>query len=211
MKLVLAALAATLTCAAAASAAFGAAPPGVGATAGPGSPPVEVPVPAEVIAAHPDGRVLHPVRVEAVDPATARATMIRDGVLAPDAQPIARRLAVASRSLASGCWRAYYEYTDNSWLLGKAETHIHPLWCGNGYWLTAIDNSWRWQTCTNLIACLGTAGPFLGAGCTTCDQAWYTFKGYFSGLAYVAFHFIENIAYAVYGNGQSWSYGWEEH
>jgi hypothetical protein len=206
VKVVLAALAAALTCAVAAATAVAAGPP-----AGAGSPPVDVPVPAEVIAAHPNGQVLHPTRVESVDPATARAIMIRDGVLAADGAPITRRLAGASRSLASGCWRAYFQYTDNSWFWGRAELHVNPLWCGNGYTLTSVDNSWHYQVCTNVISCLGQSGPNLGAGCPWCDQAWYTLTGYYSGLAYIAFHFTENIAFALYGNGQNWAYGWEQH
>src|SRR5438128_7226143 len=159
MKLALAALAATLTCAAAASAAL-AAPPSIG------SAPVEVPVPAAIVAAHPDGHVLHAVRGEAVDVATAQAIMARDGVAAGDVSSSARRLALSHRSLASGCWRQYFEFTDNSYLFGRAETHVNPLWCGNGSTLTSIDNGWRWQSCTNLVSCLGLAGPFLGSGCT---------------------------------------------
>src|SRR5207253_8900853 len=100
---------ATLTCAAAASAAFGA-PPSIGST------PVEVPVPAAIVAAHPGGHVLHAVRSEAVDPGTAQPIMARDGTdAAGDVSSSARRLAGSRRSLASGCWRQYFQYTDNSY------------------------------------------------------------------------------------------------
>lgn len=198
MKLLVAALGAALTCAAAASAALAAGPPP--------ALPTQAAVPAAIVAAHPGGRVLQPVRVESVAPSVAAAIMARDGVAA-DGE---RQLSAAHRSLASGCWRAYFQYTDNS-LAGRAETHVNPLWCGNGSTLTAADNSWHYQICTNVISCLGTSGPFLGSGCARCSSAWYTFSGSFSGLAYLAFHFVENVAYGLYGNGQYWSYGWENH
>lgn len=205
MKVILAALAVALSCAAVSSPAIAAGPPPTLPAAS------EAPVPAAIVAAHPGGRVLHALRVETVAPADAAAIFARDGATLGGAAPTARRLAGARRSLASGCWRAYFQYTDNSFVAGRAETHVNPLWCGNGSTLTGVDNSWHYLVCTNLIACLGSSGPYLGSGCARCSSAWYTYSGQFSGFLYVAFHFVENVAYGLYGNGQSWSYGWENH
>jgi hypothetical protein len=204
VKLVFAAALAAAAVAVTAPGAF-AAPP-AGARGG----PVEIAVPAEVVAAHPGGRVLHAARVEAIDRATA------ERVVQPDTQPAAadgttaRRLQGARRALASGCWRVYLQITDNSWFFGQAETHVNPAWCGNGYWLTSINNSWRYQICTNLISCQGLAGPYLAAGCWSCDQAWFQLNGKFSGLLSVGFSFVQHIVWALYGNGQWWAYTWED-
>jgi hypothetical protein len=204
VKLVHAAAIAAAVAVVAAPGAFAKPPPGAR------SGPVEIAVPAEVVAAHPNGRALHAIRVEAVDRATAERVVQPDTEPAATGEATARRLQGARRALASGCWRVYLEITDNNWFFGKAETHVNPAWCGNGYWLTSINNSWRYQVCTNLISCNGLSGPYLAVGCWSCDQAWFQLNGHFSGLLSVGFSFVQHIVWAVYGNGQWWAYYWQD-
>lgn len=89
---------------------------------------------------------------------------------------------------------------------------VRPSWCaipGLPPHIYSIDQSYRYQVCTGLIQCAGTAGPFLAAGGIGSPWADYEWIGYYrwsaSGLTASA---IVHMVWELGETGQNWSYGW---
>ena len=97
--------------------------------------PRAIPVPADVVAAHPNGQ---PGAFTAV----------------PDLQPAARLGTTPNAEERISCWRSYFT-EDYSGDLGTEKEWINPYWCGNGSIMRGGDSGWHGQTCSFLVSCRG--------------------------------------------------------
>jgi hypothetical protein len=151
--------------------------------------PRQVPVPPEVIAAHPNGV-----------PVIARA------VVATEVGN--RRLAARRDTERIYCWRAYFTGDNGGWF-GTEQEIINPYWCGNGSVTRNVDQSWHYQSCSILVSCEGENGPFGWYGCTYgCASYGGEIIGRFSVYIFTAVHVDETVLYELYGNGQYWTYAY---
>jgi hypothetical protein len=157
--------------------------------AAPGPPAHRLPVPADVLAAHPGGFALPAVAaVVGTTPAPIRSTAARrDG----------ERIT---------CWRAYFTGDNSGWFGTEQET-INPYWCGNGSVLRGEDSSWHYQSCTLLVSCNGESGPFGWIGCTYgCSSYGGEIIGRFTVNLFTGAHVDLTVLFEVYGDGGYWGY-----
>jgi hypothetical protein len=179
------------------SALLASAPAALAARPGPpiGDPvlPQQIPVPAEVIAAHPNGV-----------PLVARA------VVASLPADVGNPRRAASRRDAERvyCWRAYFTGDNGGWF-GTEQEVVNPYWCGNGSVMRNVDQSYHYQSCSILVSCQGENGPFGWFGCTYgCASYGGEVIGRFSVYLLTEIHVDETVLYELYGNGQYWSYAY---
>jgi hypothetical protein len=153
------------------------------------SPVAPLSVPDYIKAAHPDGHALN-VHTVKVKPKT--------------------------RFTSTLCWRDYFSTDDSSWL-GQAQVNVFPTWCGipfnqaEGIWgvMQGADNGWRWSDCTFMVSCSGDEFGHWGGCDWGCYSTGYVMVGHFT--AFVGRDAFElHLAYELYGDGNSWAYGWEE-
>jgi hypothetical protein len=155
--------------------------------------PQQIPVPAEVIAAHPNGVPLFARAVAAPVPADA-------------GQP--RRTASRRDEERVYCWRAYFTGDNGGWF-GTEQEIVNPYWCGNGAVTRSVDQSWHYQSCSLLVSCQGENGPFGWIGCTYgCASYGGEIIGRFSVYLLTEVHVDETVLYELYGNGQYWGYSY---
>ena len=149
--------------------------------------PQAIPVPAAVVAAHPNGQ---PGGLTAVVAA------------APAAQPGTSPTATERVT----CWRAYFTADNGSWI-GTEKEWINPYWCGNGSVMRGIDASWHGQNCSFFVACHGESGIGTWFGCANgCDSIGQQIDGHFTVYYIVTVSVDVTVLYQLYGNGQYWSY-----
>lgn len=158
--------------------------------------PQQIPVPADVIAAHPNGVPLFARAIIAQLPAAAGSP---------------RRLSSSSgrREVERiTCWRAYFTGDNGGWF-GTEQQIINPYWCGNGSVMRHVDTSWHYQTCSLLVSCQGENGPFTWFGCTYgCTSYGGEIVGRFSVYLLTDVHVDETVLFELYGNGQFWGYAY---
>jgi hypothetical protein len=151
--------------------------------------PTAVPVPADVIAAHPDG---HPAALDAI------------AVLRP-----ASIAVTPNASERISCWRGYF-LGDNSGFWGTEQEYINPYWCGNGSVTRGVDPSWHGESCNWFVVCAGETGVATWYGCPNgCASIGQQITGHFRvdlNLSQVSVD--ETVVYQLYGNGQYWSYAY---
>jgi hypothetical protein len=148
--------------------------------------PFELPVPADIVAAHPNGR-----------PAAIRAVVVpRRSLLArTDAERIS-------------CWRAYFS-GDNSGAWGAEQENINPYWCGNGSVTRGVDSGWHWQSCSWLVSCGGESEVGTWYGCSSgCSSIGQQIVGHFRVQIITSLGVDITVAYELYGSGGYWSYSW---
>jgi hypothetical protein len=144
--------------------------------------PVEIPVPADVRAAHPDGRA-----------GTLQAV-------------VASRPVTPNASEWVGCWRAYFT-GDNSGWWGTEQENINPYWCGNGSAMRGVDASWHWQSCSWLVSCGGESGVGTWYGCGYgCGSVGQQIVGHFRVQVVTSLGVDITVLYQLYPNGTYWSY-----
>lgn len=150
--------------------------------------PAEVPVPASVIAAHPNGQ---------------------SGVLS--AGPVARLPSIGATPNADervSCWRAGFS-GDNSGWWGSEQENINPYWCGNGYATRGVDTGWHWQSCSWIVSCEGESGVGTWYGCPNgCSSIGQQIVGHFRVDVIRSLSVDITVAYELYGNGGYWSWSW---
>jgi hypothetical protein len=149
--------------------------------------PTELAVPADVVAAHPDGA---PVAVAAV----------------------AMRASVGGASINAGeavrCWRAYFTQ-DNSGPWGIEQEYINPGWCGNGSAMRSLDTGWHGESCSWWVGCAGEDGPATWYGCSYgCGSVGQQITGHFHVQVIWNLSVDNTIVYELYPNGNYWAYGY---
>jgi hypothetical protein len=152
--------------------------------------PHAIPVPADVIAAHPNGQ---PGAFTAV----------------PDLQTAARLGTTPNAEERISCWRSYFT-EDYSGDLGTEKESINPYWCGNGSIMRGGDSSWHGQTCSFLVSCRGEGGVGTWYGCPNgCVSLGQQITGHFSVYAILTNVNTDlTVVYELYPNGNYWSYGY---
>jgi hypothetical protein len=89
---------------------------------------------------------------------------------------------------------------------------VRPVWCavpGLPPHIYSIDQGYRYQVCSGLIQCAGTAGPFLAAGGNGSPWADYEWVGYFRWSAQgITASAIVHMVWEIQEDGTNWSYGW---
>jgi len=89
---------------------------------------------------------------------------------------------------------------------------LRPVWCavpGLPPHIYSIDQEYRYQVCSGLIQCGGTAGPFLAAGGTGWPWADYEWIGYFRWSAQgITASAVVHLVWELQEDGTNWSYGW---
>jgi hypothetical protein len=179
----LAALAASLLCALPSGAANPIAAPPTGLVQ-----PTQLPVPAEIVAAHPGG-------VSGVLNVVAVPRPVGIGVSPNDEDRIS-------------CWRGYFS-GDNSGWLGEERQSINPYWCGNGSVTRGVDSSWHWQSCSWLVSCRGESGVGTWYGCANgCSSIGQQIVGHFQVDVLKVLSVDITVAYELYAGGGNWSYAW---
>jgi hypothetical protein len=154
-------------------------------TAGLTIQPRAVPVPAAVVAAHPQG-VSGGMTAVAVSPSPGSATI--------------------NAGEAISCWRSYFT-ADNSGAWGSEQEHINPYWCGNGSAMRGLDSSWHWQSCSWLVSCAGENGPATWYGCGSgCSSVGQQIVGHFRVQVIANLGVDLTVLYELYPNGTYWSY-----
>lgn len=152
-------------------------------------PPHQLPVPADVAAAHPAGHALD-----------ARAVVVSTS------QAPARRLSARRDEERITCWRAFFTGDNSGWFGTEQET-INPYWCGNGSVTRGVDSSWHYQSCTILVGCNGESGPFTWIGCSSgCSSYGGEIIGRFTVYIFTGAHVDLTVLYQLYGNGAYWGY-----
>jgi hypothetical protein len=150
--------------------------------------PTQLPVPAEIVAAHPGGTA----------GVLGAATVVRPPsiVVSPNAE---ERIS---------CWRAYFT-GDNSGWWGSEQENINPSWCGNGSATRGLDSGWHWQSCSWLVSCGGESGVGTWIGCENgCSSVGQQIVGHFRIDVIKVLSVDITVAYELYGNGGYWSYSW---
>lgn len=150
--------------------------------------PHAIPVPADVVAAHPNGQ---------------------SGVLSAvaDLQPGARLSVTPNAGERISCWRSYFaeDYSGN---LGTEKEWINPYWCGNGSVMRALDTSWHGQSCSFDVSCHGETGIGTWYGCANgCVSLGQEITGHFSVYFLYNVNTDLTVDYELYPNGDYWSYG----
>ena len=157
------------------------------APAGGPQQPQAIAVPADVVAAHPNGQ-----------PGGLTGVV--------DVSPAVRPETTANASERVTCWRVYFTADNSSWL-GTEKEWINPSWCGNGSVTRSIDPSWHGQSCSFFIGCRGESGIGTWYGCANgCDSIGQQIDGHFSVYYGVTVNVDLTVLYQLYGNGQYWSY-----
>jgi hypothetical protein len=147
--------------------------------------PHAVPVPAAVVAAHPEGRS-GGITAVAVAPSPGSATI--------------------NAGEAISCWRAYFT-NDNSGPWGTEQENINPYWCGNGSAMRGADAGWHWQNCSWLVSCGGENGPGTWYGCGSgCGSLGQQIVGHFRVQILANLGVDLTVLYQLYPNGNYWSY-----
>jgi hypothetical protein len=150
--------------------------------------PHAIPVPADVVAAHPNGQ---PGALTAV----------------PDLQA-ARLGATPNAGERVSCWRSYFT-EDYSGHLGTETEWINPAWCGNGSVMKSSDTSWHGQNCSFFVSCHGEGGVGTWYGCSTgCPSLGQQITGHFSVFVGYTVSTDLTVTYEIYPNGDYWSYGY---
>jgi hypothetical protein len=152
--------------------------------------PTAVPVPASVVAAHPDG---HPAAVDAV------AALKLPGIsVTPNA---AERV---------NCWRAFFTQ-DNSGVWGTEQEWINPYWCGNGSAMRGLDSGWHGQSCNWFVTCAGEGGIGTWYGCANgCSSVGQQITGHFRVDYILSQATVDlTVVYQLYPNGNYWAYGYK--
>src|SRR5712691_233100 len=141
--------------------------------------PFELPVPAEIVAAHPNGN---------------RASLL--AVVVPTSSTFARRDAERIN-----CWRGYFT-GDNSGWWGTEQENINPSWCGNGSVTRGVDSGWHWQSCSWLVSCTGESGVGTWYGCDYgCSSIGQQIVGHFRVQIFTSLGVDITVAYELYGSG----------
>jgi hypothetical protein len=154
-------------------------------TAGLTVQPRAVPVPAAVVAAHPDGRTAG-ITAVAVTPSPGSVTI--------------------NAGEAINCWRAYFT-NDNSGAWGTEQENINPHWCGNGSAMRGADAGWHWQSCSWLVTCGGENGPGTWYGCASgCGSLGQQIVGHFRVQVLANLGVDLTVLYELYPNGNYWSW-----
>jgi hypothetical protein len=154
--------------------------------AAPDLQPFELPVPADIVAAHPNGRS-----------ASIKAVVVHT-----------RSLLAKRDAERISCWRAYFT-GDNSGPWGSEQENINPYWCGNGSVTRSADSSWHWQSCSWLVSCTGESGVGTWYGCDNgCSSIGQQIIGHFRVQVIVNLGVDITVAYELYGSGGYWGYSW---
>jgi hypothetical protein len=149
--------------------------------------PFELPVPADIVAAHPNGRR-----------ASLRAVLVTPR----------RSLSARKDEERVNCWRGYFD-GDNSGPWGTEQENINPYWCGNGSVTRGLDSGWHWQSCSWFVSCNGESGVGTWLGCPYgCSSVGQQIVGHFHVWAVRDLAVDITIAYELYGSGGYWSYSW---
>jgi hypothetical protein len=111
------------------------------------------------------------------------------------------------------CYSAALQYVKGSpGGLASEGLWVRPVWCavpGLAPHIYTIDQSYRYQVCSGLIQCAGTAGPFLAAGGNGSPWADYEWVGYFRWTAQgITASAVVHMVWELQENGTNWSYGW---
>jgi hypothetical protein len=170
--------------------------PGAGGAATPIPVPVgavvqphAIPVPADVVAAHPNGQA-------------GALTAV------PDLQAAARLGTTPNAGERISCWRSYFT-EDYSGTLGTEKEWINPYWCGNGSVMRGLDSSWHGQSCSFLVSCHGEGGVGTWYGCENgCVSIGQQITGHLSVYTLVNVNTDLTVVYELYPNGDYWSYGY---
>ena len=117
------------------------------AFAGPG----QIPVPASILAAHPNGYALD-VTVQPVAQTPGRPT------------PSAGFSPLAEDRVS--CWRSFFTGDNGGWF-GTERENINPYWCGTGTVLRSVDSSWHYEDCSLLVSCEGETPVGTWYGCSS--------------------------------------------
>jgi hypothetical protein len=151
--------------------------------------PHAIPVPASVIAAHPNGQA---------GAFTAVA----------DLQAGSRFGTTTNAGERVNCWRAYFT-EDYSGTLGTEKEWINPSWCGNGSVMRSLDTSWHGQSCSFLVSCHGEGGIGTWYGCGNgCVSVGQQITGHLAVYTLVNVNTDLTVVYELYPNGDNWSYGY---
>jgi hypothetical protein len=111
------------------------------------------------------------------------------------------------------CYSAVEQYSKGvSGGIAQEGLWVRPNWCavpGVAPHIYSIDQGYRYQICSGLIQCAGTAGPFLASGGNGSAWADYEWIGYYHWSAQgITASAQMHLVWELQEDGTQWSYGW---